>query len=174
MRKPSRKPGASAKQPIHFNSAYKKRYADEARRLAEKGWLDYEMADFFRVHVKTIGRWKILHPEFAQACLIGGMPANHRVEHSLYKQALGFEIDAEEIKVIEGKVERVKVKRYIPPSPAAAIFWLKAKMGWREHDEAMVSSTQKLEAVEHEPQQAITRDTARRLLFALSQAGKLN
>lgn len=103
---------------------------------------------------------------------------NSRVQQSIFRSALGFEIDAEEIKVVNGEIVRVQTKRYIEPSPAAQIFWLKAQCQWTDRPEVQAPAAphgeeQQGELIEGKSV-VITRDTARRLLFAIATAGKAN
>ena len=45
-------------------SLYDPDYARQAKKLAELGATDQEIADFFEVDVRTIYRWKHDHDEF--------------------------------------------------------------------------------------------------------------
>ena len=103
-----------------------------SRKLAEMGSTFSEIAKVIEVDVRTLYRWRRLNPEFDEALRLGVEAANRDVESSLFKQAIGYWNDAEEIKVVCGRIVRVKVRRFILPSPSATIFWLKAKAGWRD------------------------------------------
>jgi hypothetical protein len=50
------------------------------------------------------------------------------VERSLAERALGYEFDSEEIKVIDGKVIRVPVRRRFPPDVGALTLYLTNRM----------------------------------------------
>jgi hypothetical protein len=46
----------------------------------------------------------------------------------LVERALGFEVDTEEIRVVNGEIVRVPVRKHFPPDVSACIFWLKNRM----------------------------------------------
>lgn len=60
--------------------------------------------------------------------------ADANVADRLYQRAMGFEHDSEEIKVVEGSIERVPIRKIYPPDTVAAIFWLKNRQRdkWRD------------------------------------------
>ena len=59
--------------------------------------------------------------------------ADARVAESLYHRAVGYAHKAEEIKVINGEVVRVRTTKRYPPDVTACIFWLKNRQRakWR-------------------------------------------
>ncbi|SRR6266487_2271400 len=101
------------------------------------GATDDDLARHFEVSVDTITEWKKVHPEFSASIKEGKDEADSNVGRRLYERAMGFEHDSEEIKVVGGKVERVKVRKIYPPDTVAAIFWLKnrQKLNWRDKHE---------------------------------------
>lgn len=123
-------------------------YAREAAMLCKLGATDQELADFFDVTIRTINRWKVVHPEFAEALKRGKDVADERVEASLYHRAMGLEYeeanpvklkkvtyDGDGKKVAEEeRVEIVMVKKVIPADTTAAMFWLKNRRTeqWRD------------------------------------------
>lgn len=106
----------------------------QARAMAAVGGIDREIAEFFGVTERTISRWKIQHPEFAEALATGKEPADRRVEHSLYRKAVGYTFDAEKVFCNDGNVTRVPVVEHVPPDTTAAIFWLKNRMADQYRD----------------------------------------
>jgi len=110
-------------------------YVEQARKLADMGHTHLEIAQFFEVEDRTFRRWMHKYPELRAALLIPEEQANRQVVLSLYKMAVGYEREEEEIKVVEGKIVRVKVLRYYPPIPSANIFWNKAKGGLTDNPE---------------------------------------
>lgn len=121
-------------------SKYKPEYAHIAKKLCELGATDAELADAFDVEVSTIWYWQVRHPEFSSAIKAGKAPADERVERSLFQRAVGYTFDSEEIKVVSlggrsgSEIERVPVKKHVPPDTTAQIFWLKnrRKALWRD------------------------------------------
>jgi DNA-binding XRE family transcriptional regulator len=109
----------------------------QARKLSLLGATDKELADFFEVSEATINNWKLEHPKFLESIKAGKQDADANVANRLYKRALGFEHDSEEIKVADGEVIRVPVKKIYPPDPTSAIFWLKNRQPgkWRDKQE---------------------------------------
>lgn len=110
---------------------------DQAKFLCERGCTDEELARFFKVKVRTLYRWKLLHPEFCQAIKTGAEPADERVERSLYNRAVGYTFDSEKIFNNSGAVVRAKTREHVPPDVGAAIFWLKnrRKERWKDKTE---------------------------------------
>lgn len=129
-------------------TSFRPEYAREAAMLCKLGATDQELADFFDVTIRTINRWKVVHPEFADALRRGKDVADERVEASLYHRAMGLEYeeanpvklkkvlyDGDGKKVAEEeRVEIVMVKKVIPADTTAAVFWLKNRRAeqWRD------------------------------------------
>lgn len=126
---PPKSKGGADKQTL-----FKTEYIAQAAKLAAQGWTRMEISAFFDVSDRTFRRWCERHPELEKALLIPEEAANKRAIMSLFLQTVGYERDEEEIKVIEGKVVRVKIKRYYPPNASASIFWAKAKAGLRDNE----------------------------------------
>ena len=89
-------------------------------------------------HVKvaesTLNLWKLEHPTFSESLRRGKGLADADVAHSLYNRAMGYEHDADDIKVVEGSIVITPtIKRY-PPDATSAIFWLKNRQPelWRD------------------------------------------
>jgi hypothetical protein len=116
---------------------YKNEYCQQTEKLCKLGATDKDLADFFEVDESTINNWKIAHPEFLESIRAGKVLADANVADSLYQRAMGFEHDSEEIKIINGAVERVPIRKIYPPDTVAAIFWLKnrQKDKWRDKTE---------------------------------------
>src|SRR5581483_513083 len=73
---------------------YRAEFAVQAAKLCALGATDAELADFFGVHERTIGRWQATHPEFGAALKAGKERADERVERSLYQRAVGYTREA--------------------------------------------------------------------------------
>lgn len=116
-------------------SSFKPEYVDQAKKLANKGFTDREIAEFFDVDERTINRWKHDHEDFCQSLKVGKDEADARVEQSLYRRALGYSHDAVKIHVAsDGGITQVPFTEHYPPDTTAAIFWLKnrKKDEWRD------------------------------------------
>lgn len=113
-------------------------------KICKLGATDEDLADFLKVDVATINRWKLSEPEFCESIKKGKDYADANVAERLYQRAMGFEHDSVELKVvtIPGKnagseVEEVKIRKIYPPDSTAAIFWLKNRKPkqWRDKQE---------------------------------------
>lgn len=116
---------------------YREEYNEQVEKLCRLGATDKELADFFEVTEQTINNWKDSHPRFFESIKKGKIEADANVADRLYQRALGFEHDSEEIKVADGEVIRVPIRKIYPPDPTAAIFWLKNRRSkeWRDKQE---------------------------------------
>ena len=63
------------------------------------GATDTELARFFGISRSTFYLWCLNYPEFSDALRAGKMPADDRVERSLYERAIGY--DHESVKTVE-------------------------------------------------------------------------
>jgi transcriptional regulator with XRE-family HTH domain len=117
-------------------SSYDPAMLPKIEEMAKAGATDEELADYIGVSVNTVYRWKNEHRDFRYAIKAGKAEADERVERSLYRRALGYEIDSVKIfcDAKTGEVTQVPYKEYIQPSDTAAIFWLKnrKKEEWRD------------------------------------------
>ena len=116
------------------NSLFKPEYVEQARKLAQYGAIDIEIADFFNIGERTLYRWKIEHPDFAEALKLGKDTADDRVEQSLFRKATGYTYPSEKLFCDKGVVIRAETVEHVPPSDTAAIFWLKNRRRdqWRD------------------------------------------
>jgi len=123
--------------PAGRPSLYEPEFAAQARKLAELGATDLEVADFFEVDVATVHRWKLKHDEFRDALKIGKEVADTRVEDSLYRRATGYTHRAVKIMQHEGVPVVEEYDAHVPPDVTACIFWLKnrRKADWRDRHE---------------------------------------
>src|ERR1700691_421398 len=104
---------------------YQEGFADQARKACEAGFTDKELADLFGVGENTIARWKLSHPEFADALTVGKAPADDRVERSLYHKAIGYRHTAVKIFPPRGEDKEPLLVQYVenvPPDTVACIF----------------------------------------------------
>jgi hypothetical protein len=102
------------------------RFVQIASALGRLGATDLEIAMAFDVSTRTIYRWKLEHPDFAEALKLSKEAADKRVEDSLFKRAVGYTFDEEVVTIAkDGTMFRTDVLKHIPPDTTAAIFWLK-------------------------------------------------
>lgn len=103
---------------------YDPKFVAIAKKLGELGATDLEVAQAFEVTIRTIYRWKLDHPEFAEALQSGKDVIDDSIEIALRKRAVGYTFDSVEIKVVEGEIVHVEKMEHVPPDPKAAMFWL--------------------------------------------------
>ncbi len=109
-------------------SVWKDDYIRIAFQLAILGARNEDLANAFDVHPSTISSWLRDRPEFTDALQRGRTLANAEVAEAMYKCAVGFEKEVEEIHFVKGRPVVFKVKKYFPPNP-----WSQAKfLGVRE------------------------------------------
>lgn len=115
-------------------SKYKPEFATVAKSMCRLGATDIEVSDAIGVDVRTLYRWKAEQKEFCQALKAGKAESDERVVNSLYSSAVGYERDEVDIRVIGAEVVQTKVRKFYPPVPTSAIFWLKNRRPaeWRE------------------------------------------
>lgn len=115
---------------------FKEEYIEQAEKLCKLGATDFEIADFFKVDVRTIYRWKAESDEFCQSIKAGKETADERVERSLYQKAIGYEQEEVKIFMPANRDEPVYAPftAKIAPDTTAAIFWLKNRRPelWRD------------------------------------------
>jgi len=118
---------------------FRKEFVSQAKKLAELGATDMEIADFFEVSVRTLHRWKNSEPKFCHSLKAGKEEADSRVERSLFQRATGYEQESVKIFMPAGADEPVYApfREAIPPDTTACIFWLKNRRSdeWRDRHE---------------------------------------
>jgi hypothetical protein len=120
--------------PVGRPPKYRADFARQAAKLCELGATDDDLAAFFAVNVRTIGRWKVEHEAFCAALKLGKGAVDDKVERSLYQRAVGYSYDTVKIFTHQGQVIRAEYREHYPPDTTAAIFWLKNRRPeeWRD------------------------------------------
>ena len=122
-RKPNKfttKPGNNG----HF-SAYEQSYDKQVKQLALLGLIGDQIAKYFEITEATLYNWIKQNPSFAAALKEGREQADANVAESLYKKAIGYEL--EQFKVVMGEDGRPIVVPYLErhgPDAWAANKWL--------------------------------------------------
>jgi hypothetical protein len=122
------------------HQVYRLEYATQARKLCALGATDADLLDFFDVDPKSFNRWKIDHPEFAEAIDTATnefRERDRRVVDAIYKKAVGFKEHTER-RVFDQNDELIKTivqELYHPPDSACIEFVLKNKLPaeWGNH-----------------------------------------
>jgi hypothetical protein len=115
----------SEHKPDGRPTPYRADYARIAFRHALLGATLEDLALLFDVSLSTISTWKATHPKFSSAILDGRVNADAHVATSLYGRAVGYDVQETEIRIVKGRVKRIKVIKHYPPDVVAQQFWLR-------------------------------------------------
>lgn len=103
-----------------------------------------QIAHNMGIGVSTLNAWKAKHQEIQDAIKRGNRPADLEVENALFKSACGYDVEevTEELRFNKKThsyemVVTKRVRKHVPPSNTAQIFWLKNRMPdkWRDRIE---------------------------------------
>lgn len=122
---------------------YRREYSVIAFRFMLLGATMEDLASLIGVSKTTLYTWMDTHPEFAAAINNGRNTADANVASRLYQRAMGYTHEAEEIKVVDGGIERVITTKHYPPDPQSARFWLINRQPelWKEKVEVIEKPT---------------------------------
>lgn len=135
-KKPAIKVPPKSKGGADKQTKYRPEYDKIAANLIQyTGATIAEVAEILSVSIATVYHWQARFPSFRAALQITQSVANQRVELSCYQEAVGYFTDEEEIKVIDGKVQKVKKRVWQRPNPTLIIWWTKVKAGWQPPDD---------------------------------------
>ena len=93
--------------------------------MSRNGLTDREIAQEFGISSRQLYRWYKIYPELCQSKEDKNM-ADIRVEESLLKLALGYDVEESEVVATNGgrTMQIKKTKRHVPPSLKACRMWL--------------------------------------------------
>lgn len=107
---------------------YEARFVNTVKVMAENGMTDRAMAQALGVAYSTFREWVGRHPKLREAMAIPKAVANDLVKLSLYNLARGYDVEEEEVKVLDGELVRVRVTRHVPANFSAIAMWLNNRM----------------------------------------------
>jgi hypothetical protein len=121
-----------------------------AKFMCQRGATMSELAQAFKVANSTIYEWINKYPEFNTAVRVNADAFNVRVERALAERAIGFFVTLreEERDPETGRLITPAQRRYYPPDPTSAIFFLKNRMRDRYRDTHNVDTTVRLKTSE--------------------------
>ena len=130
-RKPKPRPPKKTGRPSLFDID---EHPKIARQLTGEGKTLVDIARVLGINPDTIQEWKKRHIAFSVAIDQGKEDCLDNIERALAERAQGFKHGSEEIKVIRGKVKRIKTTTQYPPDVHAAKFVLTNKRSkeWAE------------------------------------------
>ncbi len=113
---------------------FKPEFVKVAAALCRLGSTEVEVADALGVNRITLWRWQAEYKALRTAMHLAKKEADARVERSLYASAVGYEHDEIDIRVVDGKIVKTKIRKIYPPVPTSMIFWLKNRRSheWRD------------------------------------------
>ena len=127
--------------------------------LARDGRTEDEIAESLGICKATVTNWKKRYPEFLAALKESKAESDGKVEMSLYKRALGYEItETEEVRDKRGQVTRKKTTvKQVLPDVTAQIFWLKNRQPekWRDAQPSNASTLDDLAAAIRESREQL-------------------
>ncbi len=113
----------------------------EPRFIEIEGWcregiLDHDIARKLGVAYSTFREYRDKYPALAAILKKGKEVVDFEVENALLKRALGYEYEESKVFVdTVGKKTVEKIKKHMPPSEVACIYWLnnRCRDKWRNH-----------------------------------------
>ena len=105
-------------------TSYKPEYAEQAHKLCQMGFTDKQLAEFFSVTERTIGRWKLEHEEFLSALKVGKEVADDVVERAVFHGIVGFTKVVEKLVGSGTNARVIEIEEFYPPNPSAGLRWL--------------------------------------------------
>ena len=136
------KPRAKTGRPTAYDA---KRHPVIALAMRRLGATYEELATALGVSTVTLWSWGKRHKEFLSALNEGKADADGRVEASLYKRALGYDLKETTRHEEQGPTGAKTFTRtrteHLPPDVTAQIFWLKNRkpVEWRDKQEHEVT-----------------------------------
>ena len=109
----------------------------------KNGLTNSQIAKNMGVSERTLYGWLKRYKVLSDNLNNGKALADREIENSLYKRALGYEIQEEKITIEElnGVVKKKKqiIKKHVPGNVTAQIFWLKNRKSkeWRNNEESI-------------------------------------
>lgn len=107
---------------------------DDIVKWCEEGYTEEQICKQLGVSVSAFAVYKNENLELVEVLSKGKAVADDKVEQALYKTAIGFMFEEDQV---TNKGDVVKVQRYSKPNTTAQIFWLKNRRReqWRDKQE---------------------------------------
>jgi hypothetical protein len=113
-------------------SSYRPEYAQIAERLTllDANLTDVKIAEFFRVSMATLSKWKVDHIEFSEAIARAKLPADGMVANALFRRAIGYDYTEESAVKVKDKngldtVKIVTLRKHLAPDFNSVSLWLR-------------------------------------------------
>lgn len=114
-------------------TGYRSDLDEKVYKLALYGLTDREITEVLDIRMGTWDQWKRKNPSLQAALDKGRLIADIEVAQSLYRRAVGFEINTEQIVSTREGIIRVPTRTYYPPDMKAVQMWLsnRSKGRWK-------------------------------------------
>jgi glycerophosphoryl diester phosphodiesterase len=127
---------------------YNKNFPSIAKEFAREGFVDIEIAKKLGISRASYYNYQLKYPEFRDAIIEGKIPVDIEIEDSLIKKAKGYYYEEKhtEIEIVNGepKPKLIKtIKKHVPASDTAIIFWLKNRKPERWKDRSGIDHSSK-------------------------------
>jgi len=106
-------------------------YIRIAFNFALLGYAEREMAEVIGVSAQTITKWKATYPDFKRNWDKGKAEADGEVAREWYKNCFDRTYIEEEAKIVNGKIEKIKVEKFIKGDSKLIMRWLSTRQ--RDH-----------------------------------------
>lgn len=107
-----------------------------------EGLINEEIAKRLGIAVCTLYEWQKKYPEFSEALKVGKQIIDYRVEDSLLKRALGYDVtETKTVVYPDGRIKTETTIKHIAPDTTAQIFWLKNRKPELWRDKQVIETT---------------------------------
>jgi hypothetical protein len=113
-----------AGEPPNARTPYVAQFCQVAKTMRSRGSTVEEVAEACGVSVRTVRQWQVRHPDFDIAMSLGKERLVENLVDSLYRRAMGYEVQEERALVVNKKLRRIGVSTHIPANPACLFFAL--------------------------------------------------
>ena len=99
-------------------------FPEQVKAIAMQGLTDDEMAAVFGISPALMQSWKLFYPSFAKAVEAGRTQADAAVVQALFKNAVGYDYETDEVVKTRHGGQVITAKRHFPAETTAQKFWL--------------------------------------------------
>ena len=109
-------------------SKFKPWMVQATKVMAEKGFIDTEIADALGISKSALKLYKKAYPEFMDSLKKGKAVADQKVVRALYQRAVGYSHPDVHISNHKGDVKITPIIKHYAPDVVACIYWTKNRM----------------------------------------------
>jgi len=112
-------------RPTNYSSDY---HPEHAYKFCLLGSTNEQLAKNFDLTVEALQSWRTRYPEFEDAIQQGRIFADSNIALSLYKRALGYEVEDVYFSSYQGEVTQTPYIKKVPPDVTAIMYWLSNRL----------------------------------------------